>query len=166
MRLLLPHHWLKTGTGLLAGMLLSGCQTTGDPNAGGLLGWSEQKAQQRLADRSEALSQGRHELAGEHRQTRQLAQRRRELSDAEAAERSRPKSLQVPNDSASFTRALREAEMVEETAPTSSGASRARRLRGLISAVQADRSLDPETRAARLRSLERELARLRVSLGL
>ena len=37
---------------LLGSMLLMlGCQTTGDPRQGGLWGWSEEKAQQRISDR-------------------------------------------------------------------------------------------------------------------
>ncbi len=37
--------------------LLSSCATTGNPNQGGLFGWSPAKADQRLSDREQRLDQ-------------------------------------------------------------------------------------------------------------
>jgi len=36
-------------------LLLSSCETTGDPAAGGFFGWSEEKSNQRIYAREEAL---------------------------------------------------------------------------------------------------------------
>ena len=47
---------LLVGCLCLAGScLLTSCETTGDPRQGGLFGWSESKAQDRLASRQERL---------------------------------------------------------------------------------------------------------------
>lgn len=40
---------------IAASMILSSCQTTGDPSTGGIF-WSEKKAQQRLQDRQTELN--------------------------------------------------------------------------------------------------------------
>lgn len=37
-------------------LVLTSCETTGDPNQGGLFGWSQSKADQRLDDRRAELS--------------------------------------------------------------------------------------------------------------
>ena len=41
---------------LAASLLLTSCETTGDPNQGGLFGWSQGKANQRIAAREQHLS--------------------------------------------------------------------------------------------------------------
>ena len=41
--------------GLLAGVFLCSCETTGDPTQGGIF-WSEKKAKARIADRENTLS--------------------------------------------------------------------------------------------------------------
>ncbi len=40
-------------------LTLSSCETTGDPTQGGLFGWSEGKAQQRLGEREAVLQDTR-----------------------------------------------------------------------------------------------------------
>jgi hypothetical protein len=40
-----------------ASLLLTSCETTGDPNAGGLFGWSQSKANYRLQEREQRLNQ-------------------------------------------------------------------------------------------------------------
>lgn len=41
---------------LLLPLVLSSCETTGDPNQGGLFGWSSSKADQRLEQRRNTLN--------------------------------------------------------------------------------------------------------------
>lgn len=36
-------------------LLLTSCETTGDPTQGGLFGWSQSKANQRISDREQRL---------------------------------------------------------------------------------------------------------------
>jgi hypothetical protein len=40
-----------------ASLLLTSCETTGDPNQGGLFGWSQSKANYRLEEREQHLNQ-------------------------------------------------------------------------------------------------------------
>ena len=40
-----------------ASLLLTSCETTGDPNQGGLFGWSQSKANYRLEEREARLNQ-------------------------------------------------------------------------------------------------------------
>ncbi|RBP43662.1 hypothetical protein DES53_10560 [Roseimicrobium gellanilyticum] len=40
-----------------ASLLLTSCETTGDPNQGGLFGWSQSKADYRLHEREQRLNQ-------------------------------------------------------------------------------------------------------------
>lgn len=71
-----------------------GCETTGDPNSGGIF-WSETKARQRLAEDRAQLGQARTEAASEQARTAALknrraaaqstlARQRRELADLKA----------------------------------------------------------------------------------
>ena len=41
---------------LTASLLLTSCETTGDPNQGGLFGWSQGQANQRIVAREQHLS--------------------------------------------------------------------------------------------------------------
>jgi len=147
-----------------AALCLGACETTGDPNAGGLFGWSETKAQQRLADRETTLADRQRGLRSERETARDLSRTRQELAQRQADAARRPKPP-VPRDDAQFESALAEAVALERAAPTSSGASRARRVREEIEAVRADRSATPSQRTSRLRELTRELARLRAAFG-
>ncbi len=44
-------------------LLLTSCETTGDPNAGGLFGWSQSKANYRQAELQHRLSEAENENA-------------------------------------------------------------------------------------------------------
>jgi hypothetical protein len=46
-----------------ASLLLTSCETTGDPNQGGLFGWSQSKANYRLSEREQRLNQLEHSNA-------------------------------------------------------------------------------------------------------
>lgn len=63
---------------LVGSLLLTSCETTGDPRQGGLFGWSESKAQNRLADREDQLDQTESDTDRVARQNRQM---RRRLDD-------------------------------------------------------------------------------------
>lgn len=55
--LLLPMKISFCSLALLSSLLLSSCETTGDPTQGGLFGWSENKAQGRIYDKRYQLNQ-------------------------------------------------------------------------------------------------------------
>ena len=58
--------WIKIlAVALGATTLFSGCQTTGDPERGSLLGWSEEKAKLRQAELRRQLTQEQERLAAE-----------------------------------------------------------------------------------------------------
>lgn len=79
---------MKTlGILLLAGLALlssTGCETTGDPNSGGIF-WSERKAQGRLAERERRLGRTEGDTARVVRSNERLesavARRRRALGE-------------------------------------------------------------------------------------
>src|SRR6266702_7370684 len=60
---------------LAAGWLLIGCTTTGDPQQGGLFGWSEAKARDRQRERQERVAAEDAELAREDARRRELEAR-------------------------------------------------------------------------------------------
>jgi hypothetical protein len=62
---------LLAGTG---GILLPGCETTGDPNRGGIF-WSEDKAKQRIRAREDHLNDVESDTARVNRRNRRLEQR-------------------------------------------------------------------------------------------
>lgn len=57
---------------LLAAAFLTSCETTGDPNQGGLFGWSQGKANYRIAEREQRLSQLERENAYQQGRTQEL----------------------------------------------------------------------------------------------
>jgi hypothetical protein len=64
--------------------LLSSCQTTGDPTQGGLFGWSQSKADQRLEARANYLDDVERDTDNQRRRSRELeaekARKQRELN--------------------------------------------------------------------------------------
>ncbi len=59
---------------LAASLLLSSCETTGDPTQGGLFGWSQGKANQRISAREQHLSDLENENAYQRGRTQALEQ--------------------------------------------------------------------------------------------
>ncbi|HYR59621.1 MAG TPA: hypothetical protein VEO95_13365 [Chthoniobacteraceae bacterium] len=57
----------------VGGIVLPGCETTGDPNSGGIF-WSESKAKQRLAAREARLNAIEGDTASVRRRNRRLEQ--------------------------------------------------------------------------------------------
>lgn len=148
-------------TGLLGAALLTSCETTGDPTQGGLFGWSETKAKQRIAEREVALQESSGELSRERDRGRGLHLRKQAGARRLAAAPARP-SLRGGD----FDRLIREVETVEREAPTAAGSSRARRLRDEILAARSDPALTGEQRVRLIRDFEQRIVRLRAALTL
>jgi hypothetical protein len=67
-------HLLLLTLAALGGLVLSGCETTGDPNSGGIF-WSESKAKQRIYERQEHLNDVEADTARVRRHNRQMERR-------------------------------------------------------------------------------------------
>ncbi len=66
----IAHFACRVGLCVVVALAATGCETTGDPNAGGIF-WSEKKAQDRLYARQNelnALNRGTRELDWQNRQ--------------------------------------------------------------------------------------------------
>jgi chromosome segregation ATPase len=144
-------------THLLAGatliVLLSGCETTGDPRSGGIF-WSETKAQDRLAGRTQELASTQRTAQRETAKTSGL----RQQEDARKAEIDR------------YQRGLvavgEEISVLQSELATAPGDTR--RLQNELQAVerqrkelQADSNLSAAEMEQRLRSLRQDVVRLR-----
>jgi len=128
---------------------LCGCQTTGDPNQGGLFGWSEKKAQERQAEREETLSR------------EQQTQRQEQQREAGLRREIHTNSEDLTEQQAEISQLLANAEALEREAPTPATASRARRLRHAIDAVRQNDSLSVEQRWTLLRQYSAEVDLMR-----
>jgi len=74
---------LRRQTGWVAitmAVTISGCQTTGDPNAGGLFGWSPAKARQRQTDLQQQAADSQQQAAAEQSKTQAIRTQRTQLS--------------------------------------------------------------------------------------
>jgi hypothetical protein len=58
----------------LGGIVLPGCETTGDPNSGGIF-WSESKAKQRIYARQQHLNEVEDDTARVNRRNRRMERR-------------------------------------------------------------------------------------------
>jgi predicted nuclease with TOPRIM domain len=76
----------------------TGCQTTGDPNQGGLFGWSEKKAQQRQDTLEQQNVDARGQLVSEQQQQSQLRQREAGLQAESVRLRGEIDRLTAEND--------------------------------------------------------------------
>jgi len=142
---------------------LAACETTGDPRAGGLFGWSEAKAKERQQEKRDAVVQAESQLSRENARGAALEARRSgtelRLSSAQASNQHTEETLRTQRDAL-----LAKCDRLEADSPTSATASRARALRLKVSTVAENASLPTSQRAARLRALEAEIdtARARV----
>lgn len=66
-------------------LLLSGCATTGDPNQGGLFGWSEDKARTRQNHFNQEAYTNRQAADGEHQFLKRATDEREQLVREQAA---------------------------------------------------------------------------------
>lgn len=65
--------------GLLAILVLASCKTTGDPGAGGLYGWSEDKAKQRHANQKQEHQENLDEIAALEVKNKALENKQKDL---------------------------------------------------------------------------------------
>lgn len=142
---------------------LAACETTGDPRAGGLFGWSETKAKERQQEKRDAVVQAESQLSRENARGDALEARRtgteQRLSTAQASNQRTEEALRAQRDAL-----LAKCDQLEADSPTSATASRARALRLKVSTVAENASLATSQRAARLRSLEAEIDAARARL--
>ena len=133
-----------------AALILGGCATTGDPTQGGLFGWSEAKAKERLAEKQTALAEEEAAMHSEQRQEGAL----RGTVQTNAGE--------IAAQEREIGALLANAEALEQEAPTPADASRARRLRRGIERIRGNTGFSPEVRWSMLRDYAEEVDRLRV----
>jgi len=133
--------------------MLCGCGTTGNPTQGGLFGWSEKKADARIAERETTLEQARESA----RQSEAEAAGLRHEEGANAEE--------LREEQAELSQLLADTEALEREAPTPAGASRARVLHRRIDAVRKDASLPAEARWSLLRRYAAEVDLLRSQMA-
>ena len=129
---------------------LSACETTGDPNQGGLFGWSESKAKTRQAALHSALEleEGRSSSA------------RSETSGLQAARNRNAATIQQQR--ASLNRMLTQLDEVDRAG----GSGRTAALRSRISETRSDSSLDDSEMRSRVNALDSEVRSLRKEYGL
>jgi len=77
-----------------AAVLLTGCETTGDPRAGGLFGWSETKAVERRDALVSQEQQERSSLEASRARQRELQARERSLDSQLAAQQAKLAKMQ------------------------------------------------------------------------
>lgn len=143
----------------LAGALLavlSGCATTGDPQRGGLFGWSETMARERQRQKQAEVDGASRQLDRETAQSETLHDRGamtdRQITAAEAAQARARKNLRIWQ-----TALVARAERLEAESPTPATASRARALRRKVNTIAAQTALPSAERAARLHVVEAEI---------
>ncbi|MEP6672223.1 MAG: hypothetical protein ABJF10_23875 [Chthoniobacter sp.] len=146
----------RLGGLLAAGMLLAGCATTGDPQQGGLFGWSEAKARDRQGERQKRVAGEEAELAQEDarghaletheaRTDRGLAAAKVEHERSEAKLHSQQMAL------------LAKIDQLESESPTPASASRARTYRRKVNTIAAQVALTTSQRSERLRTIEADI---------
>ncbi|HEX8294884.1 MAG TPA: hypothetical protein VF593_01175 [Chthoniobacteraceae bacterium] len=146
---------LRWVAGALAA-LAAGCETTGDPQQGGLFGWSESKARERQAAKRAAVAGAETQLSRDLRDGETLTSRRTR-TEQQLATTNRRRSSELDQLREQESALLRKTQQLEELSPTAATASRARAYRLKVSTVAAQNSLTPRQRSARLRALEGEI---------
>ncbi len=139
---------------------LSGCETTGDPQQGGLFGWSETQAKERQAQKQSAVAGAEAELARESGRTAAMNQRRattdRQINTAETQRR-----LAVEQLRAQQAALIAKTERLDEDCPTAASGSRARArghtLARKVNTIAAYPFLTVAQREERLRRVESEI---------
>ena len=151
-------------------VLLAACETTGDPTRGGLFGWSETKAQRRLADREAALDHIDEVCDRERRATSELQQAQKQnrwaLASAETSSSAPRRDKITSSQLADLAELAEEADRIQMDSPTPAGASHARRIREAIDRLQEQTDLMPEQRIVGIAAIREEIERTRRQLGL
>lgn len=139
------HRILPLALGALA---LAGCETTGDPQQGGLFGWSENKAKARSSALQQALYVEDDRTASTRSSNRRLEGTRSRNASVISAERSK------------LSRMLSQLDQVE-----AKGGSTAS-LRGRINATRNNDSLEDAELRTRVQALDSEVRSMRSEYGL
>lgn len=134
-------------------VLLSGCETTGDPRSGGVF-WSETKAQQRLAGRTGELESERRVASRESAKTSGYRQRK-EATQAEID--SYQRGLAAVGDEISAL----QSELRGEPGDTKNLLSELQTAEEQRKELQANATLSGAEMEQRLRSLRQDVSRLR-----
>ncbi len=146
----------RLGGWLAAGWLLTGCATTGDPQQGGLFGWSEAKARDRQQERQNRVAGEEADLAREDARGRTLETRdaRTERGIVTATtEHDRAEAKLHAQQMA----LLAKIDQLESESPTPASASRARTYRRKVNTIAAQTALTIPQRSERLREIEADL---------
>ena|GEM_PF-1814204 len=147
----------------VACLAIAACETTGDPRAGGLFGWSEDKAKARQQEKRDAVSHAESRLSRENERGAALDARRtgteQRLSSAQAGNQRAEQLLRARR-----AVLIAKCDQLEAESPTAATASRARALRLKVSTVAENTSLPTSQRAARLRALEAAIDAARAQL--
>src|SRR5687767_10009006 len=132
----------------VSALMFFGCETTGDPQQGGLFGWSEGKARTRSAALEEALyiEDDRTAVARDSRSS--LERTRARNASTIRAER------------AKLGRLLVQLDQVEARG------GRTTSLRQRINATRADEQIEDDELRSRVQSLDREVRSMRAEYGL
>lgn len=151
--------WLVLLVGLVAA---TGCQTTGDPTKGGLWGWSEDKAQQRIDERES------HKLTLEEEQ--RIEEERTAALEAESAEMRAQrdalvsKTVQMDEQLASLQTRIRSAKVQTEEAKKEQWDlyTQARSLQSRLTEARSAAATSPDLAAKQeeVKRLEAEMDRL------
>jgi hypothetical protein len=134
-------------TGSIA-LVLAACETTGDPNQGGLFGWSESKAKTRQAALHDALYLEEDRGAAARSQTAGLRATKSRNASAIRAQRARLNTM------------LSQLDEVDRAGGSTSG------LRSRISQTKSDESLDDAELRAKVAALDSEVRGKRKEYGL
>ena len=151
---------MKRGAGFggalaLCGVLAS-CATTGDPQQGGLFGWSETKARERQNERQTRVAGAEADLSREETHARSL-EATSAGTDRQLANAAREKEHAENKLRAQQAALLAKVDRLENESPTPATASRARTYRRKVNTVAAQTAWPPADRSLRLRSLEVEI---------
>jgi hypothetical protein len=136
--------------------VLAGCETTGDPQQGGLFGWSEGKAQGRQARKRSAVAGAEATLNRETERGTALQARgdtaERSLNAAQTRRAQTEERLRAQQ-----ARLVAKTVQLEDESPTDATASQARSYRLKVNTISAQKSLSPQQRGERLVPLEAEI---------
>jgi hypothetical protein len=139
---------------------LGACETTGDPQRGGLFGWSETQARQRQARKQSAVAGATAELSRESDRSAAFDQRR-SATDRQITAARHKQQLAEDRLHAQRTALVARTEHLDEDCPTAATASRARakgrELARRVNTIAANPSLTVAQRAEMLRQLEAEI---------
>ena len=146
----------RLGGWLAMGGLLAGCATTGDPQQGGLFGWSEAKARDRQSERQKRVAGEEAELAREDARGRALETRDAHTDRGIAAATGEHERAEAKLHAQQMA-LLAKIDQLESESPTPASASRARTYRRKVNTIAAQTALTTSQRSERLRVIAAEI---------